>query len=175
MKLLSTIVNLFYPNHCLHCFAKVEKKYFCEKCISFFSYVYPKKDLFYFAVFEKKGPIVSFLREIKKTQIFGLIKLAASFIIIQHSKLNWEIPDVIVPISKNRFFKDHIFYLSKEVALLFNKPVTLKNNSNQVALFIDDIFNSKNIEKIKNEKEFKRTYYMSLCFDIFFDDFYLSE
>lgn len=175
MKLIFKIVNLFYPNHCLHCFAKVEKNYFCEKCISFFSYIYPKNKIFYFAVFEKKGPIVSFLKEIKRMQIFGLIKLAASFIVIQHSKLNWEVPDVIVPISKNSLFKDHVYYLSKEVALLFNKPISRKNNSNQVALFIDDVFNSKNIEKIKNVNGFKKIYYLSLCFDIFFDDFYLSE
>jgi predicted amidophosphoribosyltransferase len=175
MNFLTSCINLFYPNRCLHCFAKIEKKYFCEKCISFFSYLYPKKDLTYFAVFEKKGPIITLLKEIKKKQLYGLIKLAASFIVIQHSKLNWQEPDVIVPSSKNIIFKDHIYYLSKEVAKLFDKPISNKSNFNQTALFIDDVLNKKNIEKLENEHKFKKTYYISLCFDIFFDDFNLSE
>jgi len=174
MKIFSSIFNLFYPKYCLHCFSKVENKYFCNKCISFFSFIYPQKKN-YFAVFEKKGPINTFLREIKKQHILDLIKLAACFIVLQHSKLNWQMPDLIVPVSKNKFIKDHIFYLSKEIAKLFDKPIGFKSNKNQIALFIEDVFDMKNIEKIKSYTQFKKMYYMSLCFDIFFDDFYLSE
>ena len=123
MKVFSSIADFFYPNHCLHCFEKVEKKYFCENCINFFSLINPKENQFCFAAFEKKGPINTFLKEIKKNQMYGLVKLAASFIVVQINNLNWEIPDIIVPITKNRIFKDHKYYIAKEVALLLKKPV----------------------------------------------------
>lgn len=167
MKIFPSFLNLFYPNHCLHCFAKVENQFFCKTCISCFALVYPQKNRFEFTVFEKKGPICSFLKEIKNLKIYGLIKLAASFIVVQHNKLNWEVPDIIVPVSENNFFhKDHLYYLSKEVALLFNKPLILKSKSDQTVLFIDDIFNTKNIEKINSQNNGK-TYYMSLCIDFY--------
>lgn len=168
-------LNLIYPNHCLHCLDKIAEKYFCERCIGDFIFLYPKKDLSSFSVFEKKGAIVTLLREIKKQQIFGLIKLAASFMVVQHSKLKWQIPDCIIPISKSRFFKDHVYYLSKEVAILFNKPLLKRNNSNQIALFIDDVYNSKNVEKIQNEERFKEIYYLSLCLDIFETDSFIID
>lgn len=163
MKLFSHFINLFYPNHCLHCFDKIEKKYFCKSCIDLFSLISPEKGLAYFAVFEKRGPIISFLKEIKSNKIHGLIKLAASFIVLQHDNLNWEMPDVIAPAMENRFFKDHRFYLSKEAALLFGKPIKIKSSHDKTALFIDDVFNTVNLKKIQNENEYKKIYYLSLC------------
>lgn len=175
INIFSKILTVFYPNRCLHCSDKIEKNFFCKNCLSFFNMVYPKKDVLYFGVFEKKGPIITLLKEIKKQNIYELIKLAASFMVVQISKLGWEEMDVIVPIGKKSFKKDHAYYLAKEVAILFDKPLSYDTNLDKTALFIDDVFKEEIVDEIKKEKRYKKSYYLSLCFDIFFDDLYLSK
>jgi len=174
--LFKSFLNFIYPNTCLHCSKKLIKNYnfFCSVCVSTFLYLEPFEKSNFSAVFENNEVIATFIKEIKKQTLLGVAKIAAAFIVIQHDKLNWEKPNVIVPMTKNRFFKDHIYYLSKAVASFYKVPISTKCSENQVALVITDIMRVSKFKDIEKQLDYKKIYGLGLSFDIFFDHFNLS-
>ncbi len=164
----SRILDLIYPNLCLHCFSKLEKNYFyfCKDCLYDFSYLYTKKARSTFAVFENKGSIKTLLKELQRQKILSITKIVASFIVIQLFRLNWPMPDIVYPIS-NLLKKDH---LSKEVSILLKKPLRKKQDLSKIALIVLDVIDIEKVSKMKKQLLFKKVYVMGLCFDVFFDD-----
>ncbi|NGX44775.1 MAG: hypothetical protein K1060chlam3_00950 [Candidatus Anoxychlamydiales bacterium] len=168
---LSNILNLFYPHLCLHCSSKLEKNYFyfCKTCLNDFSYLEVRNNISTYAVFENMGSIKTLLKELKTQKILSVTKIVAAFIVVQHFRLKWPLPDVIYPIS-NLFIKDHQYYLSKEVSSFFKRPLKKKQNLSEVALIIFDVINIEKMNQIKEKLLFKKVYAIGLCFDVFFDD-----
>jgi len=171
----SSILDFIFPNVCLHCLCKLKKNYFyfCKDCLRDFSFVAPKNNSDSFAVFENFGAVNTFLKEIRKQQILSLIKIAAAFIVIQHSKIKLPVPNIVLPLSKKLFLKDHVYYLAKEVAKFFN--IKKKQNKENILLIVSDIMDIEKFEKLKKQLSYNKIYSLSLCFDMFFDDLNLSK
>lgn len=154
-------LNFLYPNICLHCSKTLKKDffYFCEDCLNFFSFEENLKNENYCRVFEKNEVILTFKKELKRNHILSISKILAAFMVVQHNKLNYPMPDIIYPITKNMFYKDHVYYLAKDVSKFLKRPLKkkLKNLENIVLVIFDD-FNllefSKIQEKFKNKKVF---------------------
>jgi len=161
---LSSILDLFYPPLCLHCSSKLEKNYFyfCKNCLNDFSYLDVQSNMSTFAVFENIGAIQTLLKELKRGKILSISKIAASFIVIQLSRLNWHDFDLIYT-NSNFFRKDYLYYLSKEVSLLLNKPLSKKQNLSKTALIVLDVLNIDEFNKIKEKLLFKKVYTIGLC------------
>lgn len=176
-KLFEGFIDLFYPNICFHCSKKLKKNhfYFCKMCLGCFYYLQPNVATEYTAVFENDGPILTFLNQMKGQKLFSIFKTIAAFMVIQHSRLKWDMPDIIFPMIESKFFKNHIFDLSKEVAKFFKKPLKQRTTLNDKVLIISDTMNLKKFKKIKSKILYKKIYGLALCFDIFFDDFNLSK
>ena len=118
--ILNKFLNFFYPHLCLQCSKKLKKNYFyfCKECLSFFYYLEPNPFLNYFAVFENEAPILTFLSQLKQQKLFSVSKNIAAFMVIQHFRLKWDLPDVIVPMTNSRLLNNYIFDLSKEVSAI---------------------------------------------------------
>ncbi|NGX28301.1 MAG: hypothetical protein K940chlam1_00476 [Candidatus Anoxychlamydiales bacterium] len=176
-KIFESFLDLFYPHLCLHCSKKIEKNYFyfCKNCLMYFDYFKPNPSLNFSAVFENIGPILTFLKEMKNKNLFSIFKIVAAFLVVEHFKLKWDIPDVIVPMMEKKFLKNHIFDLSKEVAIFFKRPIVKKTTSRDTVLVISDTLNFKKFENFKSKILYKKIFCLALCFDVFFDDFNLSE
>ncbi|NGX49082.1 MAG: hypothetical protein K940chlam5_00678 [Candidatus Anoxychlamydiales bacterium] len=169
---LSNILDLFYPHLCLHCSSKLEKNhfYFCKICLNDFSYLEVRDNVSTYAVFENMGCIKTLLKEIKTQKILSITKITAAFIVVQHFRLKWPLPDVIYPMH-NSLIKDHQYYLSKEVSLFLKRPMKKKQNLSKVALIVFDVLNIEKMNQIKEKLLFKKVYAIGLCFDVLFDDF----
>ncbi|NGX64064.1 MAG: hypothetical protein KR126chlam6_01488 [Candidatus Anoxychlamydiales bacterium] len=166
------ILNLFYPNCCLHCSNELEKKYyyFCRRCLMDFSFVSPTYNSNVFAVFENSDVFTTILRDMKNQKILSFFKIAAAFIVIQHFRLKWEKPDVIISMS-NGYVKNHVDQIALDVAHFFNVPFKKRVKATQIALFIDDVMVLDKFIQMKKQFIFKKAYALGLCFEIFFDDF----
>jgi hypothetical protein len=155
-------LNLFYPNLCLHCLEKLEdnNNYFCESCLVYFSYL-PVNNNNYNAVFETTYPVLTLIKELKNQKILSMSKIAASFMAIQHHNLSWPHFDKIIPLNNKKIFKDHIYYLAKDLTKYFfepKKPIT--NN----ILFVSDILDLNELEMAKKKFSNNNIYAMGLCF-----------
>ncbi len=168
---LSNILDLFYPHLCLHCSSKLEKNhfYFCKTCLNDFSYLDVRNNISTFAVFENMGSIKTLLNELKTQKILSITKITAAFIVVQHFRLKWPLPDIIYPMN-NPLIKDNQYYLSKEVSLFLKRPLKKKQNLSEVALIVFDVLNIEKMNQIKEKLLFKKVYAIGLCFDVFFDD-----
>jgi len=182
-NIFKNLLDFLYPNLCLHCLKKLEKKYFyfCTCCLEDFYFLNSNPLLNYSAVFENEKAILTLLHEMKNQKMFSLNKIVAAFMVIQLCRLKWDMPDVIYPMIKTNinmshsfFSKNYISELSKEVAKFFNRPIR-KTTQKDTVLLIDDTLNIEKFEKIKNKTLYKKIYAIGLCFDIFFDDLNLSE
>ncbi|MFA6119318.1 MAG: hypothetical protein WCT85_01430 [Parachlamydiales bacterium] len=170
---IKSFFNLLYPNLCLHCSAKLKNNffYFCEDCLGSISYITPTEEP-YCAVFDRNPFALSIIKELRRQKILSMPKIAASFIVIQLAKISWPIPDKIIPITNKTIFKDHRYYLAKEVKKFFPKKI-LKNENNNI-LVVTDVLSLHELEVIKKKYKNQNIYAIGLCFD-FLEDSKLWE
>ncbi len=144
--------HLFYPKLCLHCTHRLEAKLlFCASCVSSFELLDPAEHCPHcFSYQEKKGPcplciarknwkikvgavlgreppVATYRGYVERAGASYLLKGAASFMILQWGRLNWEPPDLIVACPRplwRRIFSgpDPSILLAKELARRLKVP-----------------------------------------------------
>lgn len=125
------ILDLFFPPFCLHCDSPLEKsaQLFCKGCAGFFELIDPScRCLYCFSenvgkracpeCLEKKrwhvkmgaaldylGPVASLVKKIKYGNLSYLAKTGAAFMAAQFYRLDWPLPDLILPIPRRHWFQ----------------------------------------------------------------------
>ena len=148
------IGNILYPPLCLHCqaFIKGKRLLLCTICQSLLHFLEPinrcstcflsieggsvchhcsqKNQLGYrvAAVFDYQGPAATLVHQLKFANRPHLAKELAAFMLIQLIRLDWPLPDLIVPapLSITHFFKrgyNQSKLLAKELSQLIEKPM----------------------------------------------------
>ncbi len=126
-KLKNSLLHLVYPLHCLHCDELIidDQSVFCKSCTSLLELIDPeercpfcfglndaikakhcsycaKKDyqLFYRvgSAFEYRGPAASLIKKLKYANQPYLASGAGAFLAIQFDRLQWPLPDAIIPV-----------------------------------------------------------------------------
>lgn len=152
--LFKSMVDFVYPPLCLHCenFFEQDMKIFCRQCMQGFELIDPKGLCFHCfqrpkafrglcqeclrfrffwvrqaACFEYKGPLITFLKFLKYRGYDGFAKGAAAFMAYQYFKLNWPIPDLIVPVPQDFLKRIQRGYnqsalLAQELSFLLKVP-----------------------------------------------------
>ena len=204
-----TVLDFLFPPLCLHCRAFLEgEKTFCKGCSLFFELLDPSLRCFYCfsesekrictsckkegstlasgAAFECIGAAETFLRKLKNEKLPDFVKLASSFLTVQFFRLNFPLPDYIVPIPSfylSRFLegKNHIHSLTKNLSRSLNIPMkeilrknsfssfSIKKKANiegKKIMLIDDVLDMKKTENYREallEGEPSSIYILSLC------------
>lgn len=121
-SLCDELVHLIYPKLCLHCSERVRgRQLFCTVCASSFELIDIRERcphcfqeqgdraacrlcverkawrLKVGAAFENQGAIYTFSKKLQGHEKAYLLKTAASFLLVQFNRLNWPLPDLIVP------------------------------------------------------------------------------
>lgn len=120
----STLLEMFDPDErCARCFNIVSANDQCGHCAK-------KSSLFYKtgAVFPYMGPAASIIKKMKYGNQSYLAKGAGAFIITQFERMDWVIPDAIVPVPISFFHWldrgfNQSFLLAKELAAALQVPV----------------------------------------------------
>jgi predicted amidophosphoribosyltransferase len=133
------LLNIIYPNFCLHCRDKIEKNtYLCSCCFALLNESQYKTN----AVFEAAGPILSIVNALKKQQLIRLCKMVASFVTV-HLIKRWRgpLPDMVVTLPKRFFSKewDFMFFIALEVAKMIDRPYYRALRYKRVGLLDYDI------------------------------------
>lgn len=125
-RLLSSLIDLCYPAECIHCSDGMHRseQLFCETCVTLLEVLDPQERCLYCfgvkenlsrnicdrcigkplvfhrqaAVFDYQGPVESLVKRLKYHNQPYLSKGAAAFMAAQFLRLEWPIPDAIVPI-----------------------------------------------------------------------------
>lgn len=148
----NVIADFLFPPLCLHCQAFITEKnrFFCHSCSPFFDLIFPQERCFYCfcenerkickrcrkrkglknphaAVWEYFGPVVTFIKKLEKEANPALIKLAASFFIVQLNRLPFPQVDFIVPLPSfwltTLWNGEHVnSILAKEISRFLNIP-----------------------------------------------------
>lgn len=119
-------IDIIFPNLCLHCLHPIEQSglLFCPACVPFFEMLDPKDRCHFcfkeglaarcqeclergsFAksavVFERAPQVTTLASRIFHGRRYYLLKTAVSFLAIQFTKLNWELPDLITAAPQGR-------------------------------------------------------------------------
>lgn len=121
----NSFLHLIYPPHCIHCeeATTYPQSFFCsgcvslleiidthERCSSCFSFLSHEagkcpncknKDILFegiASVFDYLGPPASLVKKIKYANHPFLAEGAAGFLVAQWERLNWPIPDALIPV-----------------------------------------------------------------------------
>ena len=145
--------NIIFPKICLHCKEKTSQNFFCSNCLCFFELL--EKSEFVkiknisspiISSFEDKGPISTFIKELKKMALPALVKVAASYMVCQYlNLLAYPLPDIVVPIgeNKNTFGIKYNDILAKEVAKLLKRPIKNLFFKTKIAMLQNSFFVKK--------------------------------
>lgn len=123
---LTAFINFIYPSSCLHCHISVGhgEGYFCKSCIAQFDLINPEERCPYCfssdydpqqrvcypcfiekpvfnrcaAAFDYQGPSASLILKMKYANQPYLAKGAGAYMALQFLKINWPLPDLIVPV-----------------------------------------------------------------------------
>ncbi len=144
---LDVLTSLVFPSLCLHC-QKKSKNLFCQGCAGFFELIDPSNRCRYcFAQNENRAacltcvkkmrwqlsiasaldyfePVATLVKRLKYGKMPHLAKTAAAFMVVQHARMNWPEPDLIVPVPSRLWFRgtNHASLLASSVAQYFGKP-----------------------------------------------------
>lgn len=156
LSCLNSFCNLLFPPHCLHCHSAVKNANFilCEDCISKMELIDPlercpscfsieycqerkkcsdcqpgesgfKKMA---AAFDYLGPPATIIRKLKYGNQPYLAKSAAAYLVAQFVKLDWPMPDLIIPVPISfmhlieRGYNQSLL-IAEGVSRLLNKPI----------------------------------------------------
>ncbi len=122
------LLNLLFPPVCLHCKAYTSSL-FCSGCAAYFELIDPltrcpycfaendgrrpcpdcvRKKRWYIRIasaIDYLGPTQTLVKKLKYGRMPFLAKTAAAFMLMQHERLGWERPDVIVPVPRRLWFQ----------------------------------------------------------------------
>lgn len=150
----NSFLDLLFPKSCLHCQEEVEADQFlCQSCLTQLQALDPHEHcpicfdyiengrricpnclknpsfLFRFgSVFEHSGPAITLLQKVQEGQLPDLVQGLAAFMLVQFQKLEWPLPDCIVPIPltlEKRFgLKENVgFKLAQQLGAFLDRPV----------------------------------------------------
>jgi predicted amidophosphoribosyltransferase len=158
--------NVLFPKICLHCKKEISNSsFFCPSCIEYFEFLpssfassfvelknakdlNESKKITFIAAFDEMGPCKTLLLEMKREALIGLMKLAASFMVCQYLKLNYPLPDLVVPMFGDE--SKYLEILAKEVSKLINRPMVKLFYQVKIAFWKNSIFVKKtNLQKKK--------------------------
>lgn len=119
----SSLLELIDPStRCPTCFSPIEGEAFCENCVHH-SFPYTKMA----SAFDYVGPAAVLIKKMKYEKLFYLAKGIGAFLFIQLDRLDWPLPDLIVPVpisffrSLERGFNQSAL-LAEELAFYLNRP-----------------------------------------------------
>lgn len=121
---MSALLKLIFPSHCLHCEGMIrgEAPLFCDDCVPLLSPIDPlERCPFCFgvkegegpcgkcrgkrqhlhrtaAVFDYAGPAATLVQRLKYGGLPYLAKDLGAYLVAQHCRLEWPLPDLIVPV-----------------------------------------------------------------------------
>ncbi|MCH9703362.1 MAG: phosphoribosyltransferase, partial [Chlamydiae bacterium] len=96
-------LDLLFPPLCIHC-AQPTKQLVCPLCAHFFEFLPPgRRYLACFSDIESVSTFVHLLRSSPRCQ-----KAAISFLILQHERAKWPLPDLITSVPKRHFWSSNI-------------------------------------------------------------------
>lgn len=147
MKISKLLLQFFFPPLCLHC-QEIGKdgRLFCNGCAGYFELIDSSTRCPYcFMENEKKapciecvqgkrwqvrmasaldyfGPVASFVKNLKNGKLPYLAKTGAAFMVAQYVRLNWPMPDLIVPVPRKHVFQrmNHAELLAHELSRAFS-------------------------------------------------------
>ena len=144
--MIAALRHLLFPDFCLHCDEGIEnqKTVFCSACMQLLEWIDPNmRCRFCFAPLENpeyqtwcgeclkqrnriaaameyKGPAGTMLRALKYSSRHDLAKIAAAKMVVQWEKLNWPLPEVLLPIPSRGAA---VRLIAKEMGTIFKVPV----------------------------------------------------
>lgn len=131
---------------CLHCFSCLEQGYFCQKCREKAS---PLTRVA--AAFDYQGPAATLIHHLKFANAPYLAKEIAAFMMVQFSRLDWPLPDYIIPVplSFTHFLKrgyNQSQLIAQEIGHLLDRPIVncLKKSS--------EFFSQMGQDRLQREK-----------------------
>ena len=162
--LSSSLLNFLFPAFCLHCDAELfqPRGLFCKECLTLFELLDPQEHcLLCFSslgqsqgricfacqkrsfatrrlasAFTHSGPAAAFVHRLKYGHSPYLAKSAAAFMLMQFLRLDWPLPDLIVPVPQSRLraFRrgyNQSLLLAQHLGKLLERPVAdvLKRHS----------------------------------------------
>lgn len=146
--MVKALLNFIFCPFCLHCQEKIDKAsdYFCKQCVSDFILIeeyercrrcfsslgecklckekgYPFNH--FTACFEYHGPPSTLIQHLKYYSKPYLAKEIAAFMVLQYTRMNWKMPDLIIPVPQSitRSFTrgySQTFLIAKEMSKLMN-------------------------------------------------------
>lgn len=138
------LLDFLFPPLCLHC-KRLSPFLFCRGCASFFELIDPSNRCPYCfsdqetngvcrecvqsknwgvrmaAALDYLGPVRTLVHKLKNGQRDYLAKTGSSFMALQWDRLEWSLPDAIIPIPPRRGFQkeNHATLLARELAQLW--------------------------------------------------------
>lgn len=154
--LWNSLSHLLYPPVCLHCDHSTfhQRRPLCATCIDLLALIDPelrcprcfsvvedegalckacREDPPAFkrlaAAFEYMGPAATLLQHLKFHQQPGFAKIAAAYMIVQWERLNWPLPDLIVPAPQSLMHwltrgYNQSALIAEEIGKLLDRPVS---------------------------------------------------
>lgn len=124
---LKEILHFIFPSRCLYCEGWIEKitDPLCLECVSLLQLVSVDRALIISCCFEELSPAKKLLDRYEESGFSCLNNLLASFMIVQWSRLGWEMPDTITSLPIPAVFaskNDVNRALAKSVAKMLQRP-----------------------------------------------------
>jgi hypothetical protein len=169
--LINFFLDCIFLKYCENCNNKLTKKekYFCGFCLQDF-YITDEKQKKITYLFEEIGSVKSFIRLVKNNSYLNFSKIISSYIVVKLYKINFFDFECIAINNYSFFKKDYTFYIAKNLCRSLNKKFIKKINNEKTLLILEKLTKME-YEKYKDKKN---VFFLSLTFDIFFDDFNLS-
>lgn len=156
LSLWDRLMHVIYPPLCIHCTQNTasNRRSFCENCKDLLTFLNPqerctlcfnvlenagglicghcRQEKSFFsglgAAFEYYGPAATLIRELKYSGRFRFAKDAAALMLVQFTKLNWPLPDLVVPVPQSfaswlRRGYNQSLLIAREFGLLIDRPV----------------------------------------------------